>query len=153
MEGARLTARSSAPVLPQPESLAVLPFGSTAADPKVAAFGNGLVETLTAKLTQLGANHSLQVIPASEMREKRVTTLEQARQEFGVNLGLQAGLENSGEMLRANYTLIDAKTGGNDGTQSATVSGSAQNGTYYFNCTCCDGCPPSAGNPKSITIP
>jgi len=48
---------------------------------------------------------------------------------------------------------VPAKTGGNNGTYSATVSNLAQNGTYYFDCDCCAGCPPALGNPKSITIP
>jgi serine/threonine protein kinase/tetratricopeptide (TPR) repeat protein len=97
--------------LPDTKSLAILPIVASANDPKFAAFGNGLVETLTAKLNQLGENHSVQVVPASEMLSKHVATLDQARQEFGVNLGLRVGLEQSGDMVRANYTLIDAKTG------------------------------------------
>jgi serine/threonine protein kinase len=97
--------------LPDTKSLAILPIVVSSNDPKFAAFGNGLVETLTAKLNQLGENHSVQVVPASEMLSKHVSTLDQARQEFGVNLGLRIGLEQSGDMVRANYTLIDAKTG------------------------------------------
>lgn len=107
----RQGAPSGAPALPRRENLVVLPFRATAADPKVTAFGNGLVETLTAKLTQLSATHPLQVIPASEMRDKDVTTLQQARQEFGANLGLQVGLQRSGDLFRVTYTLIDTGTG------------------------------------------
>jgi eukaryotic-like serine/threonine-protein kinase len=97
--------------LPETKSLAILPIEVSDNDLKFAAFGNGLVETLTAKLNQLGENHAVQVVPASEVRSKHVTTLDQARQEFGVNLGLRIGLQQSGDLVRANYTLIDAKTG------------------------------------------
>ena len=97
--------------LPDSESLAILPIAVQAGDPQFAAFANGLVETLTAKLNQLGENHSVQVVPASEMVSKHVTTLDQARQEFGVNLGLRVGLERSGDLVRATYTLIDARNG------------------------------------------
>ncbi len=108
---ANLGTGSSQSGLPQTENLAVLPIEVQAGDPQFAAFANGLVETLTAKLNQLGENHSLQVVPSSEMLNKHVTTLDQARQEFGVNLGLRVGLERSGDLVRATYTLIDAKTG------------------------------------------
>ena len=70
-----------------------------------------MVATLAAKLTQLGENHSVQVVPASEMRAKHVTTLDQARQEFGVNLGLRVDLQRSGDLVRVGSTLTDAKTG------------------------------------------
>jgi serine/threonine protein kinase/tetratricopeptide (TPR) repeat protein len=107
--------------LPQIKNLAVLPFVPVEGDPKISAFGNGLVETLTAKLTQLGDNHPLQVIPASELRDKHVTTLEQARQEFGATLGLQVTLQQSGDLVRATYTLTDAKRGRALGANSITA--------------------------------
>lgn len=97
--------------LPQNKYLAVLPFQAAEGNPKLTAFGNGFVETLTAKLTQLGENHALQVISAGEIRAKKVATLEQARQVFGVNLALQVSLRQSGDLVRATYTLTDPKTG------------------------------------------
>jgi serine/threonine protein kinase/tetratricopeptide (TPR) repeat protein len=106
-----LTGRSSPSGLPETKSLAVLPIDVHEGDLQSAAFANGLVETLTAKLNQLGENHSVQVVPASEMLSKHVSTLDQARQEFGVNLGLRIGLERSGDLVRASYTLIEAKSG------------------------------------------
>ena len=74
------------------------------------AFGAGLNDTLTTRLTGLTNMHDLQVIPASEIRSKKVTTLQEATQEFGVNLGLEIGVHRSGEMVRVNYILVDAKT-------------------------------------------
>jgi serine/threonine-protein kinase len=106
-----LPASSTRSGLPEIKNLAILPIEMHEGDLEFAAFGNGLVETLTAKLNQLSENHSLQVVPASEIQSKHVTTLDQARQEFGVNLGLRVGLEQSGEMVRANFTLIDVRTG------------------------------------------
>jgi len=115
--GARFRHASNLPVnssrvaLPQNVSLAVLPLEVPEGDLQFAALANGLVATLAAKLTQLGENHSVQVVPASEMRGKHVTTLDQARQEFGVNLGLRVDLQRSGDVLRVTSTLLDAKTG------------------------------------------
>ena len=97
--------------MPQNVSLAVLPVEVPEGDPQYAALANGLVATLAAKLTQLGENHSVQVVPASEMRGKHVTTLEQARQEFGVNLGLRVDLQRSGDLVRVSSNLMDAKSG------------------------------------------
>lgn len=96
--------------LPQTKQLAILPLSDSAGSPDTAAFGAGLDDTLTTRLTELTRNHDLQVIPASEIRSKKVTTLDQASQEFGVNLGLEMGVHRSGELLRVSYILVDAKT-------------------------------------------
>jgi serine/threonine-protein kinase len=106
-----LPVNSSRAALPQNVSLAVLPLEVPEGDLQFAALANGVVATLAAKLTQLGENHAVQVVPASEMRGKHVTTLDQARQEFGVNLGLRVDLQRSGDVLRVTSTLLDAKTG------------------------------------------
>jgi tetratricopeptide (TPR) repeat protein/TolB-like protein len=95
---------------PQEKQLAVLPLSASADDPEMLAFGNGLAETLAARLIQLSDNHPLQVIPASEVRARGVTTLREAQQEFGVNLGLELSLRRSGGMVRVNYSLVDAQT-------------------------------------------
>jgi serine/threonine-protein kinase len=92
-------------------TLVVLPLDAISDDAKLTAFGNGLVDTLTAKLTQLGDNHSLQVVSAGEIRQKNVTSLAQARQEFGADTGLHIGLQRSGALVRVTYSLNDAKTG------------------------------------------
>jgi eukaryotic-like serine/threonine-protein kinase len=93
-----------------PVQLAVLPFIPTADDPGSRAFGDGLTETLTAKLTQLTDNYPLQVVPSSEVRAEGVTSVEQARKNFGVGLVLEGSLHSSGNQVRVTYTLVDAKT-------------------------------------------
>jgi serine/threonine protein kinase/Tfp pilus assembly protein PilF len=93
-----------------PVQLAVLPFAPMADDPGSKAFCNGLTETLTAKLTQLTDNYPLQVVPTSEIRSEGVTSVEQARKNFGVGLVLEGSLHSSGNQVRVTYTLVDAKT-------------------------------------------
>jgi serine/threonine-protein kinase len=95
----------------QSATLVVLPFDSVAGDAKLTAFGDGLVDTLTAKLMQLAENHPLQVVSAGEVRQKSVSTLMQAHQEFGASTGLSIGLQQSGELVRVTYSLTDAKSG------------------------------------------
>jgi serine/threonine protein kinase/tetratricopeptide (TPR) repeat protein len=102
---------SAGATLPQNVSLAILPVEVPAGNPQFAALANGVVATLAAKLTQLGENHSVQVVSASEMRGKHVATLVEARQEFGVNLGLRVDLQRSGDLVRVASTLLDATTG------------------------------------------
>jgi serine/threonine-protein kinase len=99
---------SGAPVL---QTLAVLPVTTTEGDAQLAALGNGLGEMLTAKMTRLGIDHSLQVVSSSELRGRHVTKMEEARQEFGATLGLQINLQRSADLVRVAYTLADAKTG------------------------------------------
>jgi eukaryotic-like serine/threonine-protein kinase len=89
--------------------LAVLPLSTKDGNDETLAFDNGLVETLTSRLTQLSKNHPLQVVPASEVRAKGVTNLREAREQFGATLGLQLNVERSGHLVRVNYALVDAK--------------------------------------------
>lgn len=95
---------------PAPIQLAVLPFAATADDAGIRAFCDGLTETLTAKLTQLTDNYPLQVVPSSEIRAEGVTSVEQARKNFGVGLVLGGSLHSSGNQVRVTYILADAKT-------------------------------------------
>jgi serine/threonine protein kinase/tetratricopeptide (TPR) repeat protein len=89
--------------------LAVLPLNSKDGDSETLAFDNGLVETLTSRLTQLGKNHPLEVVPASEIRARGVTNLQEAREQFGATMGLQLNVERSGQLVRVNYALVDTK--------------------------------------------
>jgi len=89
--------------------LAVLPLNAREGNSETIAFDNGLVETLTSRLTQLSKNHPLQVVPASEIRAKGVTSLQEAREQFGATMGLQLNVERSGHLVRVNYALIDTK--------------------------------------------
>ena len=95
----------------QPTTLIVLPFEAISDDPKLTAFGDGLVDTLTAKLAQLSTNHPLQVVSAGEIRLKNVSSLAQARQEFGADDGLRLGLQRSSDLVRVSYSLTEAKSG------------------------------------------
>ena len=93
-----------------PPELAVLPLNDAGSDPEANAFANGLIETLTSRLTQLSSDHPLEVVPASEIRAKGVTTLQQASKEFGATMGLLLTIQRSGDSIRVSYSLVDAKT-------------------------------------------
>ncbi len=96
--------------VPHVGQLAVLPLMVPTDDPQSAALEYGLADTLATRLTKLVGTRPLQIVPASEIRAKNVTTLDQARQEFGVNLGLELTLRRAGGMVRVNYHVVDATT-------------------------------------------
>jgi len=102
-------ARQPAELSAQQVQLAVL-LPEASAQPAEAAFDSGLAETLTSNLTELTARHPFAVIPASEMRSRHVTTLDAARQEFGVNYGLVLIIQRAAGQMRVNYSLVDARS-------------------------------------------
>ena len=87
--------------------LGVLPPIDTG-DPTQAAFDAGLVDTLNSRLGELSTRHSLSVIPMNSTIEKRVTTIDGAREQFGINLALVLNIQRASETVRVNYALVDA---------------------------------------------
>jgi len=94
----------------QQKHLAVLPFRAIGGRAEDQAYGDGLTETLSAKLTMLTVAHQLQVAPPSEVHSLGIDTPEKARRELGVNLVIEGSLQRSGDSLRVNYSLVDAAT-------------------------------------------
>ena len=90
--------------------LAVLPFTSIAKDAETTALGAGMSETLTAKLSQLSNANALQLVSTRELEAQRVSTADEARREFGVDLVLEGSLQHSGDMVRINCILVDPRT-------------------------------------------
>jgi len=87
--------------------LVVLPTAPTAPNPEAAAFDDGLIETVTAKLTQLTRRPGLQVVPASEVRQLESPTVLEAAREFGVNMALTCRLRRFGNQARITLSLVD----------------------------------------------
>jgi len=96
--------------VPSQKQLAVLQFRAIENNPEATSFTAGLSDILTAKLTELTGDGSLQVVPLSEIQSHHVTTIEQASSDFGVNLVLEGSLAKSGSLVRVNYDLVDART-------------------------------------------
>lgn len=120
----RFTSKTQKAKLPDRQILAVLPFDTDKQNPKLAALGKGLVENVAAKLGSLAEDRSLEVIPARNMQEKSAISLEDARRQFGANLGLAVTLEQAGTFLRVSYSLLDTKSGGIVGSDSITMPAS-----------------------------
>jgi len=95
---------------PSEKHIAVLPFsviGSTAGNDVLA---DGLMESLTGRLSNLElGNQSLWVVPASEVRRRKVVDAAAAQKEFGATLVVTGTVERTGSDIRLVVNLIDAK--------------------------------------------
>ena len=112
--------RNPASDVPQPAVLAVLPFAG-GADARLNALGQGLMESVGAKLSGLSENRSLEVIPARILKEKALATAADAHRQFGANVALSANLEPSGDLVKVSYTLQNINSGGILGSHTITV--------------------------------
>ena len=96
--------------VPDEQHLAVLPFTSIGADSSKQPLCDGLVETITSKLTQLEQFHgSLWVVPSSEVRQNRTRSPGEAYQLFGANLVVTGNLQVLANVFRLTLNLVDAR--------------------------------------------
>ncbi|MFQ5924175.1 MAG: tetratricopeptide repeat protein, partial [Anaerolineales bacterium] len=97
--------------VPAEKHLVVLPFTNIGGDPENQAFSDGLVETLTSKLTQLEQfQGSLWVVPASDVRQRGITSASEARRAFGANLVVSGSVQRLENDLRLTLNLVDSKS-------------------------------------------
>jgi serine/threonine-protein kinase len=75
-----------------------------------AAFENGLADTLTSRLGELNQGERLDVIPISEMRAKRISSVGAARQQLGATVVLTLSVQRADQQLRVNYALVDTSS-------------------------------------------
>lgn len=108
--------------LPQTKILAVLPFTAANADPKLIALGQGLVESVAAKLGKLTEDRPFEVVPPGKLQEKKISALPDAARMFGANLGLTLTLEpQSADRVKVTYSLLNAQNSSPVGAGSLTV--------------------------------
>ncbi|MBU1100267.1 MAG: protein kinase [Bacteroidetes bacterium] len=96
---------------PDEKHIAILPFTTFGDDSSVQAFGAGLVETLTSKLSQLEQFYGkLWVVPAGEIRRNKITTPEDAYNKYAANLIIEGSVQALQKGYRVTINLIDAET-------------------------------------------
>jgi serine/threonine protein kinase/tetratricopeptide (TPR) repeat protein len=89
--------------------LAVLPFVNLGIPAVSSVFCDGLMETITSKLTQLADfTGPLSVVPSSEVRDKKIASAAQARRVFGIDLAVTGSVQNYGDRVRITLNLVDA---------------------------------------------
>ena len=107
----RLPFWSAAPQLPARQELVVLPFTNIGNDAASQPFGDGLVETLTTQLTQIGQlDGALQVVPASDVRREGIASARDAHRVFGVTRVITGSVQRSATRVRVTVNLVDANT-------------------------------------------
>lgn len=96
-------------ILPAQRQVAVLPLEVVGNDADARVMADGLVETVTAQLTQLEQfAGKMQVVPSSEIRARKIQSAEDARKQYGANLVISGSAQRWGDRLQFTFTLIDA---------------------------------------------
>ncbi len=96
---------------PKEKHIAVLPFDNASADPAVSPLAAGLMDSMTAALSNLDpSQQSLWVIPASVVRSGNVTDPVAAYKQLGATLVVKGRLERAGQHVAIHINLINAET-------------------------------------------
>jgi serine/threonine protein kinase/Flp pilus assembly protein TadD len=103
--------------------LAVLPLLNVGDDPENKAFNDGLVETLTSSLTMLQPqNVSYWVVSSSEVRQRNVTSAQDALREFKATHVLYGSTQPLPNRFRLTLNLVDTRTAHQISSRVLTVS-------------------------------
>lgn len=95
--------------LPVEQHIAVLPFHVSGPGLPGEDFADGLMETLTAHLTQVeGLKGSLSVVPSAEVRSRGVRGPGEAWESFGANLAITGSIQGAVDSLQVTVNLVDA---------------------------------------------
>ena len=107
--------------------IAVLPFDNIGNNTANEAISEGLMDSLTSKLSNLDAGQqSLWVVPASEVRRKKVEDPESALREFGATLVVKGSVMRDGSGVHLTVNLIRTK----DVRQEGSLSLQSQSGDF-----------------------
>ena len=99
--------------------IAVLPFDNIGNDASNMAISEGLQDSLTSKLSNLdGGLQSLWVVPASEVRRRKVSDPEAALKEFGATLVVTGSMMRESSGVRLTVNLIRTKDVRQEGSLS-----------------------------------
>ena len=95
---------------PTQKHIAVLPFDNIGKNPEGTALTDGLMDSLTGRLSNLDVgNKSLWVVPDSEVRRLKITDPSEALKELGANLVVKGSVERDGSDIHLTVNLIDTK--------------------------------------------
>jgi eukaryotic-like serine/threonine-protein kinase len=96
---------------PREKHIAVLPFDSSGGDATTAPLAAGLMDSMTAALSNLDASgQSLWVIPAAVVRSGNVNDPVAAYKQLGATLVVKGNLEREGQRVAISLNLINAET-------------------------------------------
>lgn len=91
--------------------LAVIPFSSAGDIPNHQDISSGIMEGITSRLAQLeNSQQLLQVVAASEVRGRRISSVEDARKNFGVSMVITGTFQCYGRACHLILNLVDARS-------------------------------------------
>ena len=91
------------------KQVAVLPFQVIGADEGARNTSDGLVEILTAALSDFERfEGKIVAVPASEIRRRGIASAEEARRVYGVNFAISGSAQSAGGKLQLTMNLVDA---------------------------------------------
>jgi TolB-like protein/class 3 adenylate cyclase/Flp pilus assembly protein TadD len=91
-------------------SVVVLPFTNLSADPEQEYFADAITDDLTADLSRIADSFVIARTTAFTYKGKSIDVRQIAR-ELGVRYVLEGSVRRTGDQVRVNVQLIDAKTG------------------------------------------
>ena len=96
--------------IPSEQHLIILPLTNIGGEISQQAFCDGLVETMSSKLSQMEQYHgSLWVVPMSEVLRNKISSPGDAHKYFGVNLAVTGSLQLIDQLFRLTLNLVDAR--------------------------------------------
>jgi tetratricopeptide (TPR) repeat protein/TolB-like protein/predicted Ser/Thr protein kinase len=105
--------------LPENKQIAVLPFEVTGPAGTTRAVADGMVEILTAALSDFERFHgTITAVPSSEIRRRAINTPAEAHRVYGVNLVLTGSAQPAADKVQFTLNLVDAATLRQIGSQS-----------------------------------
>jgi tetratricopeptide (TPR) repeat protein len=97
-------------ILPPDTHLVVIPFTVVGENPPDQSLLEGLMETVTSKLTQMEQfRQSLSVVPASDVRNLDIHSVREARRAFGATHVITGSMQNLDDLTRVTLNLVDAR--------------------------------------------
>ena len=91
-----------------PHHVAVLPLRVVRDEAGLSVLAAGLVEAITARLTQFEGGHApLLVVPASEVRSQDAKTAADAKRKFQATDAIEGSLQIEGDRIRLTITIVE----------------------------------------------
>jgi TolB-like protein/Tfp pilus assembly protein PilF len=114
---------------PEVATVTVLPITATGGAVELQVFTDGLIETITRRLSQYeNENEQLVVVSPSEVLRQQVATPSDAFAKFGSRYAIEGSLQSEGEAVRLVLTLVETASGSQvdtaviDGRRDAALS-------------------------------
>src|SRR5271163_4178144 len=92
------------------DHIAVLPFENVGNDPANEAVSDGLMDSLSSRLTNLEVGkQSLWVVSPLEVRRRKVTDPSAALRELGATIAMEGSLRRDGQVIHLTVNLVNTK--------------------------------------------